>query len=116
MKTEIKKEEKNRRSVIIVRRGFDNYIPIQDINECLNVEFEEGSEITNDDLIVKSLEVTQKDDTEMSMKCIHFDSVEKYLKLLNEQSKVEQELMVKLLFLIHNYHLIYEKELINSID
>lgn len=115
MKTEIKKVE-SLTSVNILRRGFDNYIPAQQICEFMNIDFEEVSKNPTDDLVIMSLEVIQEDSTEITMMCIHFESIERYLSVLNEKFNASSLLMTKFLIGLHKYHLTFEKDLESFLD
>lgn len=95
----------------IVRRGFDNYIPALQICNYFKIEFKGVLKSTKDDLKVRFLEVLQEDESEIIMICIHFESVQKYIQMLQEEFDLDDKDLIKFLFAMNKYHIIFENEM-----
>jgi hypothetical protein len=103
------------KQVNILRRGFNSYVPAEQICNFLNIEYK-GKLSSGKDFNLKIIEVIQKDDSVRDMVCINVDSLKKYIEDLQNEFEVDKDRLIKLLFGMYNFHLEYQSQLKDIIE
>jgi hypothetical protein len=112
MKTKIldKENKKSGVDVDIVRRGFDHYLPIEQICTFLDVPFD-GLKRLPDNLEMTINDVKQKDGSIKYMPTIHIKSIVKYFALVKEKHNLDVKKTAMFFVALHQIQIDYEEEL-----
>lgn len=98
-------------TVNVLRRGFDHYVPVEQICKFMKVEFDDLKKKKPNSIKTSYVDVVQSDGAIKDMESIHVESIQKYIDWLKNKHSIKSQIIAKFYIGVHKFHLDYESKL-----